>query len=88
MACALAAFEGPLPATFTSLFPAHHTRCTGISVGHNLSMALFGGTAPMAATALLRVTHDDAAIPGVLLVLGAVLSSVGVVMARRLFHVT
>lgn len=36
-----------------------HLRCSTVSVGYNLSMALFGGTTPMVATYLVSRTGDD-----------------------------
>ena len=38
-----------------------HLRYTGIALGYNLAFALFGGTAPLVATWLIKTTHDLAA---------------------------
>ena len=38
----MALFTGALPATMTTFF-RHEQRCTGLSLGHNLSMAICGG---------------------------------------------
>ena len=53
-ACA-ALFMGACPAAFVELFPTR-TRYSGIALGYNLAQALFGGTAPLVATWLIRVT--------------------------------
>lgn len=77
----LAVFTGPLAATLVSLFPAE-TRCTGLSIGHNLSMALFGGTAPFIATAMIKGTHNTAA-PAGLMIIGAAISLGGLYLCTR-----
>src|SRR5262249_29187179 len=61
-AALLATFQGSFPAQFVELFPAR-TRYSGLSLGYNLAMALFGGTAPLVATSLAHLTSDNAA-PG------------------------
>jgi MFS transporter, MHS family, proline/betaine transporter len=37
------------------------TRSTGMVIGFQVSMAIFGGTAPLVATLLIRVTGDNQA---------------------------
>ncbi|KXZ52077.1 hypothetical protein GPECTOR_10g1100 [Gonium pectorale] len=81
MVVLMALFTGALPATFVALFPTEY-RCTGLSIGHNLSMAAFGGTAPMMATGLLQGTKDIAS-PSALLIISAALTAVGALMLRR-----
>ncbi|KAG2502082.1 hypothetical protein HYH03_000574 [Edaphochlamys debaryana] len=81
MVALMATFTGALPATFVALFPSEY-RCTGLSIGHNLSMAAFGGTAPIMATGLLQGT-GDAASPSALLIIGAALTAVGALLLRR-----
>ncbi len=58
----------------------------GLSIGHNISMAVFGGTAPIVATALMRHTSDLAS-PAAMMIVAAVLSIAGVWSARRYFAV-
>jgi MFS transporter, MHS family, proline/betaine transporter len=55
LAVLIAVFLGALPATFVSL---HRTaeRCTVLSLGYNAALALFGGTAPLVATLLVKFT--------------------------------
>jgi MFS transporter, MHS family, proline/betaine transporter len=53
----LSIYLGPMPATLVELFPARE-RYSGLSIGYNLSLALFGGTAPLVATFLIRETGN------------------------------
>lgn len=55
LAVLISGILGTLPAVFVSLF-ASHMRCTAFSVSYNLSVAIFGGTAPLVATGLIQVT--------------------------------
>lgn len=57
MVVVMGLFFGALPATLSEIFPTS-VRFSGLSIGHNLSMALFGGTAPMVATHLINTTQD------------------------------
>ncbi|QOL19568.1 MFS transporter [Candidatus Bodocaedibacter vickermanii] len=68
-------FFGVIPAGLSEIFPSH-LRFTGLSVSHNISMALFGGSAPLLATGLIELTHDLAA-PGILLMVAAVFCLMG-----------
>jgi MHS family proline/betaine transporter-like MFS transporter len=69
LAILAAIFLGTLPAVFVSLHgPA--SRCTALSLGYNTALALFGGTAPLIATLLVKATGWPAA-PGLYLVLTA-----------------
>jgi len=58
-------FTAPALTTATELFSAP-TRYSGVAVGYNLGATVFGGTAPMLATALIAVTGSNLA-PGILL---------------------
>jgi len=49
---------GVLPVTMVESTP-RHVRCSAISIGYNLCVGLFGGTAPMIATWLLAETRDN-----------------------------
>ncbi|MFI4955053.1 MAG: MFS transporter [Gammaproteobacteria bacterium] len=48
---------GPLPALLVEMFPVK-VRFTGISMAHNLSMSIFGGTMPLLAANGIRYTGD------------------------------
>jgi len=69
LALLAAVFLGTLPAVYVSLHgPA--VRSTALSVSYNMALALFGGTAPLIATLLVKMTGWPAA-PGLYLVLTA-----------------
>lgn len=68
-------FFGVIPAGLSEIFPSH-LRFTGLSVSHNIGMALFGGSAPLLATGLIQLTQDIAA-PGFLLMGAAVFCLMG-----------
>lgn len=68
-------FFGVIPSGLSEIFPSH-LRFTGLSVSHNISMALFGGSAPLLASALIEMTQDIAA-PGFLLMIAAAFCLVG-----------
>lgn len=53
-------FFAPIPATLVELFPLK-IRYSGLAVSHSLSMAIFGGSAPFIATALIHLTGNNAA---------------------------
>jgi len=69
LAILAAIFLGTLPAVFVSLH-GPDLRCTALSVGYNIALALFGGTAPLIATLLVKATGWPGA-PGLYLVLTA-----------------
>jgi MHS family proline/betaine transporter-like MFS transporter len=50
-------FSGCMAATLVELFPTR-TRYSGMAIAYNVGMALLGGTAPLAATGLIRLTGD------------------------------
>lgn len=60
----------------TELFPTR-TRYSAMSVGYNLAMVLFGGTAPLISASLTKVTGDPSS-PAYFLMGGAVLSMVAI----------
>jgi MHS family proline/betaine transporter-like MFS transporter len=76
-----AAIFGPLPTLLMSLFPPS-VRYSGMSFAHNLSMTLFGGTAPFLATYFIQHT-GNLAIPGFYLALTGLLSAIGILMTLR-----
>jgi MHS family proline/betaine transporter-like MFS transporter len=51
-------FGGCMAATFVELFPTR-TRYSGVAIGYNTGQAVFGGTAPLVATELVRLTGDS-----------------------------
>jgi MFS transporter, MHS family, proline/betaine transporter len=65
-------FSGCMAATLVELFPTR-TRYTGMALAYNVGMALLGGTAPLAATALIQQT-DDVLAPAYYLIGAAALT--------------
>ena len=49
--------QGPTPVALVNVFPTR-VRYSGIAIGYNLSLAIFGGTAPLVATWLIKETGD------------------------------
>jgi MHS family proline/betaine transporter-like MFS transporter len=68
------AVQGPIPVAMVDLFPAR-LRYSAIAVGYNISLALFGGTAPLVATWLIHRTGDLTA-PTMYLLVTAVISGI------------
>ena len=67
-------------ATMTELMPAH-VRSTGVALGYNVPVALFGGSAPFIATWLIKQTGDVAS-PMYFFLATAAVSLLGVAMLR------
>ena len=53
----MSCFTGPSPAFMVEAFPKH-VRCSGLSVGYNLALSIFGGTVPMVAVFLISRTDN------------------------------
>ncbi len=66
-------FAGAGPAFMVEAFPKH-VRCSGLSVGYNLAMSIFGGTLPMVAVYLIAET-GNAVSPAWYLVIAAAISA-------------
>ena len=65
----------PVPALMVSIFPPH-VRYSGVSIAHNISMAIFGGSAPEVATYLVERTQNTL-MPGIFLALAGGVSWLG-----------
>jgi MHS family proline/betaine transporter-like MFS transporter len=76
----IALFIGVGPVAMTELFPAR-VRCSAVSIGYNLALALFGGTTPLVATWLIDATGDPLAIAWYLMAAAAV--SLAVIVGLR-----
>jgi MHS family proline/betaine transporter-like MFS transporter len=77
-----------IQATIGSAMPAFnveslpkHVRCTALSSGYNVAQAIFGGTVPMVAVALISATHYPLA-PSLYLTAAAVVSFLVVITWR------
>lgn len=65
-AIAAGALTGLIPTTLAEMFDTYH-RNMGISICYNISLALFGGTAPLIAISLVAATHNLFAPAGYLM---------------------
>ena len=79
-AALISALAGASPAALVEAFP-RSARCTGLSVGYNFCMAVFGGTAPMVAVYTFQHTHDD--LSAAYYLMAAALVSLTVFMGLR-----
>lgn len=75
MGIILGFYFGPISAVLVEIFPAS-VRYSGISLAHNLSMAIFGGTLPTISLGLIQLTNNHAA-PAFYLILAAIISFSG-----------
>jgi MFS transporter, MHS family, proline/betaine transporter len=82
LGCALllACFGGAGPAFMVEAFPKH-VRCSGLSIGYNLALSIFGGTVPMVAVFLMAAT-GSALSPAVYLAAAAAISAGMVLLIR------
>lgn len=64
----------PFPATLVELFPLS-VRYSGLAISHSISMAAFGGSAPMIATWLIHLTSNNAA-PALYLTVASFISAI------------
>ena len=75
---------GPMAATLVQTFPAD-IRNTGVGLAYNVTLAIFGGTAPMVCTWLIKESHDIAA-PAYYLVALAAISFVAMATLKDYGH--
>ncbi|MFM0283133.1 MFS transporter [Paraburkholderia sediminicola] len=78
----ISAYFGALPALLSELFPTQ-TRTTGMSLGYNVAVTIFGGFAPFIVTSLISITGNQLA-PSFYLIAAAVISLVALVRIRAL----
>ena len=77
-----AAYFGALPALLSDLFPTKN-RTTGMSVGYNVSVTVFGGFAPFIITSLIGLTGNQLA-PSFYLIAAAIVSLFALMHIRKL----
>ncbi|MBE9372955.1 MFS transporter [Saccharopolyspora sp. HNM0983] len=77
----LVCFSSTLPSTVPALFPTS-VRYGGVSIGFNISVALFGGTTPLLSEWLVDVT-GNALSPAFLLVAAGILGGITVLFTRE-----
>jgi len=76
----MAGLFGPGPAAMVEMFPTK-TRFSGVAIGYNISLALFGGTAPLVCTWMIARTGDVAA-PAYYLMAMALVSLIAVMLMK------
>ena len=74
------AFQGPITVAALELCPGH-IRYSLSSLGYNISYALFGGTAPLVAIALVSWTGNKLA-PSYYVMLGAIVALIALLLVR------
>lgn len=72
LAVLMGLFFGTIPTTLAEIMPTG-VRFSGLSIAHNISMAIFGGGAPFAATHLIQYT-ENLSSPAYLLIAASCLS--------------
>ncbi|MGY8749782.1 MAG: MFS transporter [Pirellulales bacterium] len=76
----IGAIQGPLPAFMVECFPIRG-RYTAIGLSYNITLALFGGTAPLVSTWLIKTTNDLAS-PAIYLVVMSAISFVSMLFLK------
>ena len=76
-------YFAPLPALISAIFPVQ-VRTTGMSLGYNIGVTVFGGFAPFILVALIATT-GSLLVPGFYLVAIAALSLMSVLVSRKVF---
>ena len=77
----MSGIQGTISATMVEMFPTK-TRFSGIAVGYNVSMAVFGGTAPLISTWLIDKTNHDVTTPAYYLMAMALVSFAAALFVR------
>jgi MHS family proline/betaine transporter-like MFS transporter len=74
-------FVGTTPSTLPAMFPTA-IRYGGLAIAYNVSASLFGGTAPLVAESLVRMTGNDH-MPAYYVMLAALIGLVAVLLMRE-----
>lgn len=82
LALVLATYVGPVPAMLTEMFSSK-VRVTAVSVGYNLTYAIFGGTTPMVAVWLIEKEHSDMAFAWYIIAAAAISLVVSLTLKER-----
>lgn len=77
----LGLYFAPIPAVLVEIFPSS-ARYSAVSLAHNLSMTIFGGTLPIVALAFVQYTGHHAA-PAFYLLFAAIGSLVGIYLFKQ-----
>lgn len=85
MALLKGCYYGPMGAAMAELFPTE-TRATGMAVGYNIGVTIFGGFTPLIATLLINATGNDMA-PSFWVIFAALVSTASmIVIWKKLGH--
>jgi proline/betaine transport protein TphA len=85
-ACILACISAIIPTALAELFHVR-TRNSGMALGYNISLALFGGTAPLIAIFLVAHTHNNYA-PAYYLIFCSIVSAMALSRIKESFRNT
>lgn len=85
-ATAAGTITGLIPTTLAEMFDTYH-RNMGISISYNISLALFGGTAPLVAIALVASTHNLFS-PAWYLISFAIIAFLALVTIKESYHLS
>ena len=77
----VAGYFGALPALLTDLFPTQ-SRTTGMSLGYNIAVTIFGGFAPFIIAWLISVSGNKLA-PSFYVIFAAVISLISLIAVRK-----
>ncbi len=80
----LATINGVVLTCLAELFPTE-VRITGAALGYNISVTIFGGTAPLVALWLTKITHTDLA-PAWYLMAGIALSFITILFTKETYR--
>lgn len=84
LSCLMGVYFAAIPAILVESFPAR-LRYSGISIAHNLSMALFGGSAPFLVTWMIRTT-DSLLAPAIYLTFASCGALLGLCLLKDRTH--
>lgn len=76
--------QGVAPAAMAEMFPGR-IRYTGLSVSYNIAMALFGGSAPVLATWLIKITGGNHWMPSFYLAASTLIAAIAVCCFKETF---
>ena len=78
----LSGVQGAMSVTMVEMFPTR-TRFSGIAIGYNISLALFGGTAPLVCTWLIDKLNHNVLAPAYYLIAMALISFVAALFVHN-----
>jgi MFS family permease len=79
----LGSFLSPFPYVLAKMFPTY-VRCSGIAISYNITIAIFGGTAPLISLLLYQKTHWIY-IPAAYIFVAGSISLLTLILGRKYF---